>query len=120
MVNTEKRIMGVGCFAGQPTLARVLNRMMEAYSLGDWRNAFGSDGKRSMECPALRSLILGDFGINEQNDGDEPKEKIAGFFLGFENQRLNLSVFTRCGGMSARKDTASLDELNRLRRSRLH
>jgi len=47
-------------------------------------------------------------------------EKIAGFFLAFENQRVNLSVFTRRQGMRCRKYTASLDELSRLRRSRLN
>ena len=119
MVNTEKRIMGVGCFAGQPTLTRVLDRMMEAYSLGDWRHALGSDGKNSAGCLALRRLIYGGPGIDEHGQ-EGPEEKIAGFFLGFENQRLNLSVFTRCGGMTGRKYTASLDELSRLRCSRLH
>jgi hypothetical protein len=120
MVNTEKRIMGVGCFAGQTTLARVLDRMMEAYSLGDWRHALGSDGKNSAGCLALRRLIYGGPGIDEQDGREGPEEKIAGFFLGFENQRLNLSVFTRCQGRQYQKYTASLGELKRLRQSRLH
>ena len=51
----------------------------------------------------------------------KPTEKIAGFFLTFENQRPNLSVFTRRQGKQSRKYTTSLDErLSRLRRSRLH
>ena len=120
MANTEKIIMGVGCFAGQPTLARVLNRLMETYSLGEWRDAFGRDQIRSADCLALSRLIGGRSGIDAHDGMEEPEEKIAGFFLGFENQRLNLSVFTRSRSRQYQKYTASLEELKRLRQTRLH
>ena len=120
MIKTETRMMGVGCFAAQPTLARVLNRLMETYSLGEWREAFARDQIRSTECLALRRLICGRSGIDEPASRKEPEEKIAGFFLGFENQRLNLSVFTRSRGRQYQKYTASLEELKRLRQTRLH
>jgi hypothetical protein len=120
MIGNETRMMGVGCFAGPPTLARVLDRLLKAYSLGDWRDAFGSEEKGSRGCPALRSLIHANFRHGELNGEEEPPEKIAGFFLGCENQRLNLSVFIRRRGKPHLKSTTSLGELSRLRRSRLH
>jgi hypothetical protein len=58
--------------------------------------------------------------MNSPHEDSRTGEKIAGFFLTFENQRINLSVFTRRQGRRGRKYTASLDELSRLRRSRLH
>jgi len=85
MISNANGVVGVGCFAGQPTLSRVLDRMMKAYSLGDWKDALSA------------------------------YEKVS-----FENQRPNLSVFTRRQGKQSQKYTASLDELSRLRRSRLH
>ena len=120
MANTEKIMMGVGCFAAQPTLARVLNRLMETYSLGEWRDAFDRDQISSTECLALRRLISGRSGIDEPAGRKESEEKITGFFLGFENQSLNLSVFTRSRGRQYQKYTASLEELKRLRQTRLH
>jgi hypothetical protein len=119
MTMAENRMMGVGCFARQPTLARVLGRMMEAYSLGDWKDAAGADERASRGCLALRKLISGKSDWNGPDGNGGAEEDIAGFFLTFENQRLNLSVFTRRRGMRCRKYTASLNELSRLRRSRL-
>lgn len=120
MAKTENRMMGVGCFAGQPTLSRVLARMMEAYSLGDWRPAVVANEKASPEHSVLQKLLSGSSGMNSAHEDGRAEEKIAGFFLTFENQRPHLSVFTRRQGRQSRKYTASLDELSRLRRSRLH
>jgi hypothetical protein len=120
MTKTENRMMGVGCFARQPTLSRVLDRMMKAYSLGDWRDAVGAYEKVSPENLVLQTLMSGTSGMNRAHADGKTEEKIAGFFLTFENQRPHLSVFTRRQGQQSRKYTASLDELSRLRRSRLH
>lgn len=120
MTKTENRMMGVGCFARQPTLSRVLGRMMEAYSLGDWRDAAGGNERASTGYLALRKLMSGKSDMTGLDGDGGAGEKIAGFFLTFENQRINLSVFTRRQGMRCRKFTASLDELARLRRQRLH
>ena len=120
MTDAAIRMTGVGCFAGRPTLSRVLRRMVEAYLLGNWTEPAGRRQDASPAVQALRRLM--DLGSRScgPDDGDRPDEPIAGFFLTFENQRLNLSVFTRRPGMRCRKYTASLEELTRLRRSRLH
>jgi len=120
MTKTGNRMMGVGCFARQPTLSRVLGRMMEAYSLGDWKAAAVGNERTSAGCLALWKLMSGTSEITGLDGDGTTDEKIAGFFLAFENQRVNLSVFTRRQGMRCRKYTASLDELSRLRRSRLN
>ena len=49
MISNANGVVGVGCFAGQPTLSRVLDRMMKAYSLGDWKDAVSAHEKVSPE-----------------------------------------------------------------------
>ncbi len=120
MAMSEKRIWGLGCFAEQPALQRILDRYFKAYSLGEWRDAFDKDEKGSVNAPALNRLVSECHAMNPAGSQAAPDEKIAGFFLGFENQRLNLSVFTRSRGRQYQKYTASLEELNRLRQKRLH
>ena len=120
MISNADGVVGVGCFAGQPTLSRVLDRMMKAYSLGDWKDAVSTYETVSPENILLQKLMSGTSGMNGPHEDGKTDEKIAGFFLTFVNQRPNLSVFTRRQGRQSRKYTASLDELSRLRRSRLH
>jgi hypothetical protein len=120
MTKIENRMMGAGCFARQPTLSRVLDRMMEAYSLGAWKDALGAHEKASPENLVLQTLISGISEMDGPHEDGRTGEKIAGFFLTFENQRINLSVFTRRQGRRGRKYTASLEEISRLRRSRLN
>lgn len=119
MNHSPTRITGVGCFAGGTTLSRVLRRVMHAYSLGDWS---GAEGFRQDPSPALQALqkLMSADGSAGQSDRAPEQDGIAGFFLNVENQRLNLSVFTRGRGRRCRKYTASLEELTALRRSRLH
>jgi hypothetical protein len=120
MAGIETKMMGIGCFAGQRTLARVLGRLMEAYALGDWTDALCTEGGASAGCLALHKLISGSHDMTGQDANGSDDEKITGFFLAFENRRLRLSVFLRRQGMRSRKYAASLDELACLRRSRLH
>ena len=49
MISNANGVVGVGCFAGQPTLSRVLDRMMKAYSLGDWKDVVSAYEKVSPE-----------------------------------------------------------------------
>lgn len=120
MAGIESKMMGVGCFAGQRTLSRVLGRLMEVYSLGDWADAMRMEEGASAGCLALRRLISGEADMPGTDGSSSADEQITGFFLAFENRRLSLSVFLRRQGMRSRKYTASLDELTCLRRSRLH
>jgi hypothetical protein len=119
MAGIENRMMGVGCFAGQRTLSRVLGRLMEAYSLGDWTDAVPMQAGASAGCLALRRLFSGDPDRAGEDENGASDEKITGFFLAFENRRLRLSVFTRRPGVRNRKYTTSLEDLTRLRHSRL-
>ena len=120
MIRSADGVVGVGCFAGQPTLSRVLDRMMKAYSLGDWKDAVSAYETVSPENIVLQKLMSGTSNMDGPHEDGKAEEKIAGFFLTFEDQRPNLSVFTRRPGRQSRKYTASLDELSRLRRSRLN
>ena len=120
METIGNKVMGIGCFAGQQTLSRVLSRLMEAYSLGDWTDAMRMPEGASAGCLALRTLISGSPDMAGQDENGSADEKITGFFLTFENRRLSLSVFLRKQGMRSRKYTTSLDELTGLRRGRLH
>jgi hypothetical protein len=120
MIRKANGVVGVGCFAGQPTLSRVLDRMMKTYSLGDWKDVVSAYEKISPENIVLQKLMSGTSGVNGAHENGKAEEKIAGFFLTFENQRPHLSVFTRRQGQQSRKYTTSLDELSRLRLSRLH
>jgi len=121
MNKSEIRMTGVGCFARGLTLSRVLRRMMVVYSLGDWSEAAGCRQDPSPAVQALQKLMSRASGSSGPEDPrHHPDEDIAGFFLNFENQQLNLSVFTRGCGRGCRKYTASLEELTRLRQSRLH
>ena len=49
---------------GRPTLSRVLDRMMKAYSLGDWKDAVSAHEKVSPENIVLQKLISGTSGMN--------------------------------------------------------
>jgi hypothetical protein len=114
MARIEDRMMGVGCFAAPRTLSRVLGRMMESYSLGGWEDALDGAAGPSEGVLALRRLM-------GRAGGCAPaEERVAGFFLGFKDRRLHLSVFTRGRGLARRNYTASVDELTGLRHGRLN
>ncbi len=108
-------LVGVGCFAGEATLSRVLRRMIESYSLGEV-----TDALRERLGASSASHALGDLMAGAGSVASVEKERVAGFFLSFKDRKLNLSVFTRKGGLKCEKFTASLDELSQIRRSRLN
>ena len=119
MNHAAVRMTGIGCFADGVTLSRVLRRMMHAYLLGDWEGAGNCRQPPSPALQALQILVSAGHGLGDREDGTATDETIAGFFLNFDNRQLNLSVFTRGRGRRCRKYTASLEELARLRNSRL-
>jgi hypothetical protein len=101
MISNANGVVGVGCYAGQGTLSRVLRKMIESYSraeAGDVVRGHADD------CRMLRELLSG---IGKTTAAPREKasatdlnfKKIAGFFLTFKNQQLSLSVFTRGGGL---------------------
>jgi hypothetical protein len=94
--------------------------MMAAYSLGDWRAVEGFHQDPSPAAQALQRLISDSDDACSQAARLAWDEDIAGFFLNFENQQLNLAVFTRRRGRRCQKFTASLEEFPRRRQRRLH
>jgi hypothetical protein len=111
-MNTINGLVGVGCFAGEATLARVLRRVIDAYCLGEAAEAIGAGQDGSAGGRMLGQLLAGASG------GES--EKIAGFFLSFKERTPGLSLFTRREGAGCRKLTADLGEAVRLRRQRLN
>ncbi|MCU0561995.1 MAG: hypothetical protein MUD16_17615 [Desulfobacterales bacterium] len=97
-------VVGVGCFAGEETLSRVLRRMIASYSLGEPAHAL-----RQRAEGAGASRVLGDLMAGAGGGDSFEKERVAGFFLSFKDRTLNLSLFTRRGGLKCEKFTTSLD-----------
>lgn len=120
MNHAETRMTGVGCFAGGTTLSRVLRRAIDAYSLGDWSQARSVQPGSSPAVQALQRLMSAASRPTGPAGRTAGEEDVAGFFLSFDREGLSLSVFTRGPGRRRQKFTASLEELTRLRQSRLH
>jgi hypothetical protein len=104
MISNANGVVGVGCFAGQGTLSRVLRKMIESYARGEAGEAMPGRADAPDDVRMLRELLSG---IGKATTAPREKagaidlnvEKIAGFFLTFKNQQLSLSVFTRGGGL---------------------
>jgi hypothetical protein len=108
MISNANGVVGVGCFAGQGTLSRVLRKMIESYARGEAGDGVHGRADAPDDSRMLRELLSG-IGMptaapREKADAiDLTVEKIAGFFLTFKNQQLSLSVFTRGGGLKRKK-----------------
>jgi hypothetical protein len=111
-MNQLNGIVGVGCFACEATLTRILRRMIESCCLADGAEALCDRPGASAGSLLLGSLLSGGPGAGEKT--------IAGFFLSVRDRRLDLSVFTRKEGARCETFTADLSELSRLRRQRLN
>jgi hypothetical protein len=101
-VNSVNGLVGVGCFAGEETLSRVLRRMIESCSPGEVAGSLRVWPEASGGSRMLRDLMAGREPCN--------KRRVAGFFLSFKDRKINLSVFTRVGGLKCEKFTASLEK----------
>jgi hypothetical protein len=104
MIRNANGLVGVGCFAGQGTLSRVLRKMIESTSRGEAGDVVHARADAPDNGRLLRELLAG-IGKAGAAPGEKASavdlnvEKIAGFFLAFKNQQLSLSVFTRGGGL---------------------
>ena len=123
-METNKRIMGVGCFAKPSTLARVLRKAMETYMMAPIESV--EEFTRSLKfqnrgAQWVRYLISGQSG-SARDDRDEWMRPgaVSGFFLGVEPRGLKLSIFTDRQRAGRRHLTVRLDEAAALRRKRLH
>ena len=104
MIRNANALVGVGCFAGQGTLSRVLRKMIESTSRDEAGEGVCARADAPDDSRLLRELLAG-IGKAAAAPGEKAGavdlnvEKIAGFFLTFKNQQLSLSVFTRGGGL---------------------
>jgi hypothetical protein len=104
MISNANGVVGVGCFAGQGTLSRVLRKMIESTSRTEPGNVVHGHADAPDDYRMLRELLSGigkTTAASREKAGatDVNVEKIAGFFLMFKNQQLSLSVFTRGDGL---------------------
>jgi len=104
MISNANGLVGVGCFAGQGTLSRVLRKMIESTSRGEAGDGVHERADAPDDGRVLRELLSGSgkaTAAPRETAGaiDLNVEKIAGFFLTFKNQQFSLSVFTRGGGL---------------------
>jgi hypothetical protein len=104
MIRNANGLVGVGCFAEQGTLSRVLRKMIESTSRGIAGEGVGARGDAPDDGRLLRELLsgIGRAGAapgEKASAADLNVEKISGFFLTFKNQQLSLSVFTRGDGL---------------------
>ena len=103
MIRNANGLVGVGCFAGQGTLSRVLRKMIESTSRGEAGAGVYACADAPDNGRLLRELLAG-IGKDSSSPGEKAgavdvnAEKVAGFFLTLKNQQLSLSVFTRGGG----------------------
>jgi hypothetical protein len=103
MIRNANGLVGVGCFAGQGTLSRVLRKMIESTSRGEAGDVVHAGGDIPDDGRLLLQLLAG-IGTAAAAAGERAAaidlkvEKIAGFFLTSKNRKLSLSVFTRGGG----------------------
>jgi hypothetical protein len=104
MISNANGVVGVGCFAGQGTLSRVLRKIIESSARAEAGDGVHGRADAPDDCRMLRELLssIGKTPAAPREKGgatDSNVEKIAGFFLTFKNQQLNLSVFTRGDGL---------------------
>lgn len=110
----EKRMVGVGCFAGERTVARALRRAVERYILGAWDGAPSATRPASEGARLLGRLLTG----GAAGGSEAPLERLNGFHLACRGRRLHLCLYLGGGRLTRR--SFSVDELADLRRSRLH
>jgi hypothetical protein len=104
MISNANGVVGAGCFAGQPTLSRVLRKMIESTSRGETGDVEHGRADTPDDYRMLRELLSGigktPAAAREMAGTEDVNvEKIAGFFLTFKNHQLSLSVFTRGDGL---------------------
>ena len=122
----ETKIMGIGCFAKTRTLSRVLKKALERYILGDLSHgcpqvrphSLAADGSDLLK-EFIAGIISGQRIVGAEMINRLEDKKITGFFLAMENRCLNLSVFARGKSPVLEKYTTRLEELSRLRETRL-
>ena len=118
---------GIGCYAKPEKLSRIFNKLIQAYTLGPFKEKQLLEGLLSDEMKGvdlLQALMTGrktdTCGRGCGNPSIKIFRKITGFYLTLSNENLNLSIFTRSDRRRPEIMTARLDGLTKLRQKRLH
>ena len=118
---------GIGCFAKPDRLGRIFNKLVQNYTLGPFNanqlfDSSNSDGSEHVDL--LQAVMAGLAGGGGSGDGETQNlnrfKKITGFYLSLNDQKLNLSIFTRGNDSRPEIITKSLDKLSRIRQKRLN
>ncbi len=116
------RIVGVGCFGKPKTVARVFKKIIESYTLA-CELAFGrGDACEKKDLRRLLKDVLSECGENIclTSLEKERNKPITGFWLGFENEVLNLSLFARANRQKCNRFAESVMTMEKLGKKRLH
>ena len=119
--------IGIGCFAKPERLGRIFYKLVQDYTLGPFEGheLFGKDMSTGIENPDLLEAFTAGLTGGTRSRGCEtinfkgPK-RITGFYLSFNDQILNLSIFARGNSPGQEVYTTSLDVLTKLRKKRLN
>ena len=123
----NKIFTGVGCFAKPARLGRIFSKLVQNYALGSFNGNRLFDGTKPIDregSDLLQALMTGQpagstSGSYESHSLNGPR-KITGFYLFFNNQKLNLSIFARGNNRRQEVYTTSLDEITKVRKRRLN
>lgn len=118
---------GIGCYAKPERLSRIFKKLVQAYTLGPFKENQLFEGILSEEMKGadlLQELMTGrktdNCGRGCGNPSIKIFGKITGFYLTLNNENLNLSIFTRSDRCRPEIMTTRLDGLTKLRQKRLH
>ena len=120
-------VNGVGCFAKGNTLQRMFRKVLENFILLKYEDI----------CPPSERLLNNNnvkrffssvirYGTERPDQMDRASElvfaatKINGFYLGLNEQSLQLIVFLQNAGFRRTRFITRLDKFTRLRQNRLH
>jgi hypothetical protein len=123
----NRYVTGIGCFAKPEKLRRILKKIVANYTLGQFEDVMmivRHGAGKSEGIMLLKALLAGDTTCwpwsHAASQNNPRKKKITGFFLWFEDQQLNLSIFAKSTTTGQQRYTAKLEDLPRIRQKRLH
>ena len=120
-------VSGVGCFARGNTLQRMFKKVLENFILLKYEDIC-PPAERSLNNNNVKRFFSSviRFGTERPDQMDRASElvfaatKINGFYLGLNEQSLQLIVFLQNAGFRRTRFITRLDKFTRLRQNRLH
>ena len=122
-----QNVTGIGYYAKPERLSRIFRKLVQNYTLGPFEGNQLLDGPVSKEMKGadlLQALVTGRRPANCSKGSDNPNtgifDKITGFYLTLNDEKLILSIFAKSKRRRPEIITTSLDGLAKLRQKRLH